>query len=397
MEQGEIFENLEEPHSQSHRNNHDSSYEWPWGNTSLADAVPQELEISANSSVPSLPSPSNFHKSDMPHTIRLVVSRTRSIQKSHRVALLDGYTEAQLGRDVGLETVPKIRLREMEVSKLHATIYWDGSWNRWGIVDMGSKHGTFLRSTSGASTDHVSRGTRLSSARAASIPKRLYHLDEVTMGSTTFIVHIHADGLPCIECSPEHAENEIPLFPSSRRRDLLIASRGAQFINPVSQSGSSGTSSSKVVLSKLKRELLTRHELKKPGVGSYIDRSARRRTLYSSSKADAPGIEVSSTFPASSEAVEPPQVLSPPTATIPLSSSNVGHMLLVKQGWTPGTSLGVANEGRVDPLDVKVRHERAGLGTQSSDMASPNHAHGSGQSSELSWRKRYKRWPGPLC
>lgn len=393
MEQGEIFEALDDSQSQSLRDNYDPSYEWPWDKTSLADAVPQELEINANSD---LPSPSSSNR-NMSHTIRLVVSRTRSIPKSHRVALLDGHTEAQLGRDTGVDTVPKIRLREMEVSKLHATIYWDRSWSRWSIVDMGSKHGTFLRSAFGTSTNPDSRGVRLSSAKATSVPKRLYHLDEITLGSTTFIVHIHEDGLPCIGCSPEHTDSEIPLFPSPRRHNL--SSRDTPSVNSVPETGSLPSSSSKAVLSKLKRELLTRHEsAKKSAIGnSYIDRSARRRALYPSSKADAPGIEASSSL-ASCESIGPPQPQvveqTPSPATIPISSTTVGHMLLVKQGWTPGTPLGLANEGRIDPLEVKVRHERVGLGTLSPHSAFSSRAYGSGQGSELSWRKRYERWPG---
>ncbi|KAG7089765.1 hypothetical protein E1B28_011419 [Marasmius oreades] len=362
MEQGEVYEESHGSRPPSYRDDYDPSYEWSWDSTSLADAASQEqVTTNANSGVAS---PSSSNKC-MSHTLRLVVSRTRCISKSRCIALLDGYTETQFGRDAGLDTVPRIRLREMEVSKLHATLYWDKSWNRWGIVDMGSKHGTFLRSAIGASTDSDGRGMRLSPAKTASAPKRLYHLDDITIGSTTFNVHIHEDGLPRTLSSRD--------IPSTLQPDTVESQ------------------SSKAVLSKLKRELLTRHRTlsaKDSPVGNrYIDRSACRRALYPPSKADIPGVASSSSASCGASAVEP---LGQQPPAFPLSSSNVGHMLLVKQGWVPGTSLGVADEGRVDPFNVAVRHDRAGLGSIGSVRASTDPR--AGQSSDLSWRKRYERW-----
>nr|KAF9074881.1 RNA dependent RNA polymerase-domain-containing protein [Rhodocollybia butyracea] len=55
-----------------------------------------------------------------------------------------------------------------------------------------------------------------------------------------------------------------------------------------------------------------------------------------------------------------PKLRSQPAAPVP--TSNIGHKLLVKQGWNPGTGLGVAGEGRVEPLQPKVNHRRSGLG-----------------------------------
>ncbi|KIL54363.1 hypothetical protein M378DRAFT_814928 [Amanita muscaria Koide BX008] len=56
--------------------------------------------------------------------------------------------ELQLGRDVPLTgmNTPKVRLKEMKVSKLHATVFWDAQRLEWSFVDMGSTHGTFLKS-----------------------------------------------------------------------------------------------------------------------------------------------------------------------------------------------------------------------------------------------------------
>ncbi|RKP06279.1 hypothetical protein THASP1DRAFT_31900 [Thamnocephalis sphaerospora] len=45
-----------------------------------------------------------------------------------------------------------------------------------------------------------------------------------------------------------------------------------------------------------------------------------------------------------------------------ISSSNIGHQLLSKMGWTPGESLGKDKAGRVDPVEAIVRSSRRGLG-----------------------------------
>ncbi len=50
-------------------------------------------------------------------------------------------------------------------------------------------------------------------------------------------------------------------------------------------------------------------------------------------------------------------------AIAPLNSSNKGHMLLTKLGWSSGTGLGRKCQGRQDPLLPEKRARRAGLGT----------------------------------
>ena len=51
------------------------------------------------------------------------------------------------------------------------------------------------------------------------------------------------------------------------------------------------------------------------------------------------------------------------TVIAPLNSSNKGHMLLTKLGWSSGTGLGRECQGRKDPLLPEKRARRAGLGT----------------------------------
>jgi len=174
-------------------------------------------------SYPALPVPTGSKptpSSDFP-ICRLVVQEGRFISQKRRLAVIDGYSEVQFGRDAspaGANT-PRIRLKDMEVSKLHATLFWDAERAEWAVVDMGSKHGTFVGS--GQDTNRV----RISASRVASMPKRLKHLDRLSLGGTTFVVHIHENRLPCSDCSAsgQGTDDIIPLFSHQRESGGTIA------------------------------------------------------------------------------------------------------------------------------------------------------------------------------
>jgi len=139
------------------------------------------------------------------------------------------------------------------------------------------------------------RGARLSPVRVASVPRRLYHLDSVTIGSTTFVVHIHEDRRPCVECtSGSGSVHQVPLFSVSKQgRDTttnatLKRTRDATAIDNMTQA----SRDPKKALTMLKRSLLTRHDSAESAEGSsiYVDRSARRRTMHPGSHLDTPGV-----------------------------------------------------------------------------------------------------------
>ena len=321
--------------------------------------------------------------------LRLVVLRSSILPSKQRVAVIDSYHEAQLGRDVqpAGSMTPRVRLKEMEVSKLHATIYWDGARKEWNVVDMGSKHGTFLYSGT-VSPDAEDTGTRLSQSKAASIPRRLRHADRLRVGSTMFLVHIHHDQRPCLDCTVSEAV-EIPLFPSVKK-DVQKRTREAAGLD----SDDSGSSKQfaverdpKKALAMLKRSMLNSHEGSRsfsssPAVVSssdYIDRAARRRMLYPSSRPDSPGVPSLASIIAATDASSKPSTPTPtppPSKTlvsqppVPLPSSNIGHRLLMQQGWTPGTALGLESDpsdsrtALIDPLELKANQNRAGLGSK---------------------------------
>lgn len=364
---------------------YDSSLEWPGEPSQAASHVPESTITSSILPGKLRPNQPSF---------RLLVLRSSILPSKHKIAIIDGYSELQFGRDVAPAgtVTPKVRLKEMEVSKLHATVYWDSMRREWSIVDMGSMHGTFLATTSSPSDDP---GTRLSPSRTASIPRRLHHMDRVMIGGTAFLVHMHDNKLPCEECSPTRGE-EVPLFPVSKGSKSIPAKRSRDVVIGLDSEMPSTPSYTpkplndpKKALTMLKQSLLTRHDTRSP-IGrpastgdlstQYVDRSARRRALRPASHPDAPGVSVPPTVTDSPPALRPrspsaePVTSQPPT---PLPTSNIGHRILMKQGWEPGTALGASaldpDDGRiglVEPLEVSSSMHRAGLGLQRSGSQS---------------------------
>ena len=149
-----------------------------------------------------------------PSPLRLIVTQSLILPRIQRVAILDAHHEVSIGRDISPDpTAPRLRLKEMAVSKFHASIFFSSGTRTWSIVDLGSVHGTTVN------------GTRLSGARQASPPHQLKHGDSITAGSTTFVVHIHRDALPCTECVVvQSGENGIPLF-DARSREVRVSGK----------------------------------------------------------------------------------------------------------------------------------------------------------------------------
>ncbi|KAI0069580.1 hypothetical protein K474DRAFT_1632694 [Panus rudis PR-1116 ss-1] len=359
-------------------------------------------------------------------SLRLRVLQSAILHRKQSLAVLDGYTEIQIGRDIAPpgSDIPRIRLKEMEVSKVHATIYWDKERREWSVVDMGSKHGTFVRSNQGtfvppsvptASSSNTSpsgthpprldeRGFRLSAPRVASRPSRLRHGDQLSVGSTTFVVHIHPDGMPCIECSPQGGD-EIELF-DNRRKELergaaLRHKRALEAVSPATGHAQSvSEQDAKRSMTMLKRSLLSRHSPSGSQTptesGQYVDRSALRRVRHpeappvSLPRQVLPPVTLASA-PSSrySTPSTPEPVSAPPT---PVPSSNIGHRLLMKQGWQPGTALGTGEDPEktatslVEPLKVAGNTNRLGLGSSQPPASTLRES-----SAGLSWKEEAKR------
>ena len=74
-----------------------------------------------------------------------------------------------IGRDRSYD--PRIRLKSLEVSKTHATLFYNEMERTWCILDNASTHGTFVRQ------DGQQGYTRLSDKGATSLPRVLQHLE----------------------------------------------------------------------------------------------------------------------------------------------------------------------------------------------------------------------------
>ncbi|KIJ12816.1 hypothetical protein PAXINDRAFT_117775 [Paxillus involutus ATCC 200175] len=354
MEEGEI---AVPGSSSSGMTYYDYAYEWPGDSDISSREVPD--------------------RSALWPPLRLRVLQSSILHKNLNLAVLDAYGEAQFGRDLapaGSET-PRIRLKEMEVSKLHATAFWDKERREWAVVDMGSKHGTFLQSARQPDAEPI----RLSLPRVAGIPRPLRHLDRLIIGSTTFLCHIHDDRIPCAECT-SIGQGDIPLFavPKDGNRTAEKRPSDAAGIQPMQ----TDTRNPKKALTTLKRALLSRldrHDQTPPSTPTqptptYINRSARRRAMHPGSQFDSPGVQSPrgsspGRVNSSSESSQAPSsaVIEQPRTPGPLSQDNVGWRLLTQQGWRPGTSLGSISgdkeaSGLIEPIEVSPTAHRAGLG-----------------------------------
>ncbi|KAM3289846.1 hypothetical protein CQW23_28516 [Capsicum baccatum] len=52
------------------------------------------------------------------------------------------------------------------------------------------------------------------------------------------------------------------------------------------------------------------------------------------------------------------------STSIPIDSSNLGFKLLKKHGWREGTGLGIAEQGRLEPVPAYIKKNMRGLGAE---------------------------------
>jgi hypothetical protein len=369
-------------------------YEWP--------VVTPEVDSRQHSEYGSVVSDI---ENNSPLIFRLVVLSSSILPKIQTLAIIDNaYKLLELGRDTAPPTseTPRVRLKEMEISKLHATIFWSVEHAQWKVVDMGSKHGTFVQPpdwqppqvNSGISLhDMDERGHRLSPPRVASLPQSLIHLSRLALGGTIFEVHIHAD-LPCDACSMGTDERmRVPLFSSKKKGTETSSSLSETNVSSgkrkrANQDTPMASLDARASLKQLKTTLLARTQSYKTdeevlSSNTYIDRSARRRALNPLSSTDIPGVASRSSIipPLTTggvSAISVPRPESAPPISTPISQTNIGHRLLLQQGWVPGMSLGVS-EGEtiedsqgagpdartrlVTPLEVTTNVGRSGIGS----------------------------------
>jgi len=323
------------------------------------------------------------------HLLRLVVISSPTLTPGH-VAIIDTREGGiQLGRDrCEKGGHPRIRVKEMEVSKSHAVVYWGvgaDDEEGWWVVDLGtlpfragsssvvliigSTHGTFI-----SSEPDVSRH-RLSTAKSSSLPHPLSHLSTLTLGQTTFEIHNHPQW-PCDECQlGASRDNEIPIDTG----EAPVVTQNSQ-VKTQEQGGIGWAMNSsekrenrevkrKREMAALKDSLLNRHPSWENGEKrEYLDRSAIRRRLHPKS-------------PPRSTSNQPEPSAPTKTKATPEPVSSFAQNMMAAQGWAPGSGLGKDRDGRSEAVAVRLRVEKRGLGAQGAEKPIE-------EEDEGDWRKK---------
>ncbi|KAF9954760.1 hypothetical protein BGZ72_004306 [Mortierella alpina] len=225
------------------------------------------------------------------------------------------------------------------------------------ITDCGSTHGTYLN------------GERLSTPKTASQPFPLKHLDQLQLGSTVFEVHRHEEGKICGTCQVSD-ENEIEVLDDKDREPDAKAATKSSYTGDAKLSREQERIDEMNRLKKKwagpdKKAAGSKRDGSGPGSSGkdspsgYVDRAAKRRMYNPDKSSPTPS---ASPYHSSAATVETP----PDSASgfhVPVATSNKGHAMLSKMGWKAGTGLGIAGQGVVEPVQLKVAEKKAGLGS----------------------------------
>ncbi|CAB4415293.1 unnamed protein product [Rhizophagus irregularis] len=292
-------------------------------------------------------------------TLRLVVIES-GILKSGHLVLVDA-NGISMGRDRWDDR--RLRLAEMPTSKHHCQIFFSSTSiidnnneeeesstpDAFFIIDIGSQNGTFVNSQ------------RLSESKMSSKPHQLNHMDEVTVGSTKFQVHLHKQWT-CDVCTVTEGKmidisnnsdvvsNNINKVKRKNNDGDLIMNIGVNMNNNTTQ---------RELLEVQRREELNRLKRKYMGPSNtnqkhtkYVDRAALRREIHPDNapiKKDWEDTSQNSTIEVKNFQTK-------------IGSDNKGNKLLQKMGWKEGQGLGRNGTGMLNPIQFVTNEGRIGLG-----------------------------------
>ncbi|KAI8834052.1 hypothetical protein BJ741DRAFT_610844 [Chytriomyces cf. hyalinus JEL632] len=313
------------------------------------------------------------------------------IKNLHAGSLAELNSTLSIGRDAVSPPIARshLRLRELQVSRIHAKMYVASVLcPRRGLAvvvllaDLGSTHGSFIDNERISPPKETNRAEVL-------------HAQVITIGSTTFEVHIHPE-FACKGCSISNATTLLDMNPKNFAQVEQAKAPPKESIE-VSRKREQNT---------LKRSLLggSKSCLKVDGVPRYTDRSAIRRKLHNGGAAtytnssdvqqfreDQSGFAVAaaaaSTLGASSEPLNQQALVqqylynrhfhsdsgnSPANELDSLKSiepggsflfDSVGQEMMKKMGWKQGAGMGRKEDGIVEPVQAYLRIDaKKGLG-----------------------------------
>ncbi|CAB4013319.1 angiogenic factor with G patch and FHA domains 1 isoform X2, partial [Paramuricea clavata] len=250
-----------------------------------------------------------------------------------------------------------LQISDIEVSKEHAKVYYDDKSSEYFVKDLGSQNGTFIN------------GSRISESKQESEGHKLSHGEQLKIGSTTFLLHIHPGSETCDECEPGQVQAQLK---AKEMEDEVLITRVVSSVND-----GNPESLRKKELKRLKKRYMlenSEHEVNSEvasiNAGKYKDRAQTRR------------VKVGSEAPNSDVAASPASVFKP------IKSENKGRMMLEKMGWVDGQGLGKSKTGRTEPVLATIRETGRGLGygaVKSIDMPHKN-------SKSFKWKKTQDRY-----
>ena len=221
------------------------------------------------------------------------------------------------GGSVGREGSHDVLLTgDPSVSKLHAKISYDDKEAKYFLVDVGSSNGTFID------------GKRLTESKQESNKKtEIGHGTLIKFGSTQVICHVHPGAETCLKCEPGVVISSGPKVTKASDKESREKSRKNE-VKQMRKKYGIGQSS---------------NESDGPKASGYNDRAEDRRKTVGS---DCPFEKTQSA-----------------STTEKLEKSNKGFKMLSKMGWKDGDGLGKDKKGRVNPVQVKEKNDRVGLGS----------------------------------
>ncbi|CAH1796253.1 unnamed protein product [Owenia fusiformis] len=254
-----------------------------------------------------------------PPCIRMIVQVSDTLDRGTLYILT--YMGGTIGREKDMGHT--VRIPDLNVSKMHAEVKYIEDWKKYGITDHASQNGTFVNNE------------RISKPKVMGKPFPLSHRDELKIGGSTFLLHIHPGTETCDECEPGQIQAAQKL---EQTKDFVVQSKTDRDLERKKQL--------KLIKKKFGLEKTAYDDSKAINNPAYKDKAGERRKKVGSEnpfeKHEAPA-----------------------SVHREISEGNKGHRMLKKMGWASGEGLGKAQRGGItEPIKVVIRSKQsAGLGS----------------------------------